>query len=110
VLGIDNDPDAIESARRNIDLNPGAEVTLGVLDLRRAMLRRFDVVMGNLTGATLVAAARELLALTAVPGRLILSGLLHDEEKQVLSAFPGCTIEKRSQEDEWVCVTLVQLH
>jgi ribosomal protein L11 methyltransferase len=108
VLAIDNDSDAIESARRNIDLNPGADVTLGLVDLRRARLRAFDVLLGNLTGGMLIAAAHDLRTLTAAQGQLILSGFLLDEQDDVLTAFAGCRLEKRSQEDEWVCVTLVQ--
>ena len=53
VLAIDEDPDAIQSARENVALNAGVEVTLGVLDLRRTTLRRFDVVLANLTGGLL---------------------------------------------------------
>ena len=108
VLAIDDDPDAIQSARENIDLNPGVEVTLGMLDLKRAMLRAFDIVLANLTGALLAAAAERMLALSAPGGLLVLGGFLENEEAHVLHAFPSCTIEARSQEDEWVCVTLLR--
>jgi ribosomal protein L11 methyltransferase len=108
ILAIDDDPDAIQSARDNLDLNPGAEVTLGTLDLRRATLRPFDVVLANLTGALLSAAADRLVALTASSERLILSGFLDSEEADVIAAFSSCRIERRSQEDEWVCVTLLR--
>jgi ribosomal protein L11 methyltransferase len=108
VLAIDDDPDAIQSARENIDLNPGIEVTLGIVDFRRAMLRTFDVILANLTGGMLTAAATALLALAAPRGRLILSGFLDSEERDLLAAFSSCTIEQRSQEDEWGCVTLLR--
>lgn len=108
VLAIDDDADAIQSARENVELNPGAEVTLGVLDLRRARLRPFDLVLANLTGTLLASAADPLLALAAPGGRLILGGFLDVEEPEVLAAFPSCRIEQRSQEDEWVCVTLLR--
>jgi ribosomal protein L11 methyltransferase len=106
VLAIDDDPDAIASARENVELNPGTEVTLGILDLRTARLRPFDVVLANLTGALLVSAAGVLLQLTAPGGRLILSGFLEHEEADVLRAFDGCTVERRSPDEEWVCATL----
>jgi ribosomal protein L11 methyltransferase len=108
VLAIDDDPDAIQSARENVDLNPGVEITLGIVDLRRAMLRAFDVILANLTGGLLTDAAASILALTAPAGRLILSGFMEAEEHDVLRAFSSCTIEQRSQEDEWVCVTLLR--
>jgi ribosomal protein L11 methyltransferase len=105
VLAIDDDPDAIQSARENLDLNPGAEVTLGTVDLRRAMLRPFDIVLANLTGGLLTATASTLLQLTAHGGHLILSGFMDTEEHDVLAAFASCKLARRSQQDEWVCVT-----
>ena len=106
VLAIDDDPDAIASARENVGLNPGADVTLGTVDLRAATLKPFDVVLANLTGGLLVAAAPALARLTTRGGRLILSGFMESEETDVLAAFASCEVERRSQEDEWVCVTL----
>ncbi|MGH9347410.1 MAG: 50S ribosomal protein L11 methyltransferase [Vicinamibacterales bacterium] len=108
VLAIDDDPDAVQSARENVALNPGAEVTLGVVDVRRALLRPFDLVLANLTGGLLTAAAAPLLGLTAPGGHLILSGFLETEAAGVLDGFSCCAIEHRSQEDEWVCVTLLR--
>lgn len=107
ILAIDDDPDAIESARENVGLNRGVEVTLGTMDLRRATLRPFDLVLANLTGALLTAAAATLVQLTARNGRLILSGFMEHEERGVMEAFASCEVERRSQEDEWVCVTLI---
>jgi ribosomal protein L11 methyltransferase len=106
VLAIDDDPDAIASARENLGLNPAANVSLGTLDLRRAALRPFDLVLANLTGGLLMAAADALMQLAARGGWLILSGFMQAEEPDVLAAFASCTIVQRSQEDEWVCVTL----
>ena len=106
VLAIDDDPDAIESAKENVALNPGVDVTLGVLDLRQAVLRGFDIVLANLTGGLLVAAARSIQALAAPGGRLVLSGFVEGDEDDVLAAFAPADIDHRSQEEEWVCVTL----
>ena len=106
VLAIDDDPDAIASARESVDLNPGVEVTLGIVDLRRATLRPFDVVLANLTGGLLTAASGALQRLAAPGGRLVLSGFLDHEERDVLAAFAASPIEQRSGEDGWVCVTL----
>ena len=106
VLAIDDDADAVQSARENVDLNPGVEVTLGIVDVRRAALRPFDVVLANLTGGLLVAASGPLLRLAAPGGRLVLSGFMDHEEHDVLAAFASCAVVTRSQEDEWVCVTV----
>jgi ribosomal protein L11 methyltransferase len=117
VLAIDDDPDAIQSARENIALNPDAEITLDAIDLRRPSLprrspggggRAFDVILANLTGGLLTTAAASILAFTAPGGSLILSGFMESEAQEVLDAFSSCTIGQRSQEEEWVCVTLLR--
>jgi len=106
VIGIDDDPDAIAAARENLVLNPRARVTLEVADLRVAEAASADLVLANLTGALLVSAARQLRQLTDSEGRLILSGFLHTEERDVLQAFAPLEVEHRAQEEDWLCVTL----
>jgi ribosomal protein L11 methyltransferase len=106
VVGIDDDPDAIASAQANLELNADADVTLLVADLRSADLGPADVVIANLSGGLLIAAARALEDLVARGGRLIVSGLLAAEESAVLTAFTPWHVEARTQEDEWVCITL----
>ena len=106
VTGIDDDGDAIESARKNAELNKGANVTLLVGDLRSTRLPAADVVVANLTGGLLIAVASTLQSLATRGGRLILSGLIISEEQDVLSAFAGWIVENRRDEDEWVALTL----
>ena len=122
VLAIDDDPDAIASARENLELNPGAHVTLDTLDLRAYpgptfssgayagpnFGSGFDLVVANLTGGLLVSAAPALTALAAPGGRLVLSGFMRPEEAGVRAAFSGCMVDARSQEEEWECVTLIR--
>jgi ribosomal protein L11 methyltransferase len=106
VTGIDDDPDAIQAARENLGLNPAATVTFDVIDLRRSSLPTADVVLANLTGGLLIAAAPTLMSLAIPGGRLILSGFMDHEETAVIEAFRPFTVTWREQEDEWVCVTL----
>ena len=106
VIAFDDDEDAINSARENLTLNPRARVTLQVGDLRESAAANADLVLANLTGALLVSAAGQLRQLTDSGGRLILSGFLAREEREVLQAFAPLAVEHRAQEEEWVCVTL----
>jgi ribosomal protein L11 methyltransferase len=105
-VGIDDDADAIAAAQENLELNPRAEVTLMVADLRSVDLAAADIVLANLTGGLLAAAAPILQDLTAREGRLIVSGLMAPEEADVVAAFTPWQIEHRAQEDEWVCLVL----
>ena len=105
-IAIDDDADAIQSARENGALNAGASVDFEVLDLRSAALSPVDIVLANLTGGLLLSTADRLQALTSARGALILSGFMQQEEAEVIAAFGRMQIQDRRQEDEWICVTL----
>jgi ribosomal protein L11 methyltransferase len=106
VIAIDDDADAVSAARENLTLNPRARVTLRVGDLRQMESANADLVLANLTGGLLVAAADRLKRLTDSGGRLILSGFMASEGRDVLAAFAPLAVEHRAQEEEWLCVTL----
>jgi ribosomal protein L11 methyltransferase len=106
VTGIDDDQDAIQSAWDNLALNPSAQVTLIVGDLRSTELVAADVIVANLTGGLLIQSAERLRKLTNAHGRLILSGFTADEERDVLAAFGAFSVEHRGEEEGWICVTL----
>jgi ribosomal protein L11 methyltransferase len=108
VLAIDDDPDAVAAAEANVALNQESRIALEVADFRAAKIGQFDLVMANLTGALLIASADRLASLTIPGGRLVLSGFMDHQEREVLRAFEGCTLEWRAQEDEWVCVGLTR--
>lgn len=105
-VGIDDDADAITAARENLELNPQAEATVLVADLRATDVGSADIVIANLTGGLLISAALRLQDFVARGGSLVLSGLMAVEEQDVLAAFPTWTVEQRSEEDEWLCLTL----
>jgi ribosomal protein L11 methyltransferase len=103
VLGIDNDPDALKSARENLVLNPDAGRTVFELaDLGEYTLPAVDVVTANLTGALLTRAAPLLLAALCPGGILIVSGLLTLERRDVSRTFEPAAIVWEQEEDGWV--------
>ena len=106
VAAIDDDPDAIQAATENVALNPGAHVKLQTVDLRTADLGRFDAVIANLTGGLLVQTSARLTDLCAPAAHLVLSGFMLSEEADVLAAYSALSVRSRTQEDEWLCVTL----
>ena len=107
VRGIDDDEDAIHAAWDNLALNPAAIVTLLVGDLRSTAFDPADIVFANLTGGLLMASADTIGALAGPQhGKLILSGFQVDEEKAVVAAFKGFAVERRDEEDGWICATL----
>lgn len=106
VVAIDEDAHAIQAAGENLGLNRGADVTLRAGDVRTDARGPFDVVLANLTGALLRDAARRLRDLAADGGHLVLSGFMRSEEAAVLASYGGLAVKGRTEEDEWLCVTL----
>ncbi len=105
VLGLDNDPDAIQAANDNLAVNPDTDqVRFLVSDLTTTPLPQSSVVVANLTGALLLREAKTLQAAATPSGMIILSGLLADEEDDVRRAFGGDA--RRMQEGEWVCLEI----
>jgi ribosomal protein L11 methyltransferase len=101
--GIDCDPDAIQSARENLELNRDLRsVRFEVADLAASGPRTADVVTANLTGALLVRSASTVLAAARSGGTLILSGLLARERHEVCAAFAPAAVVWEREEDGWI--------
>jgi ribosomal protein L11 methyltransferase len=106
-LGIDNDPDAIQSARGNIELNGCQDtVSVAIADLGSTPLPAADVVTANLTGALLARSAARLLDAVRPGGTLVLSGILADERDRVVTAFEPAAVVWEQEEDGWVGVAV----
>ena len=104
--GVDNDRDALDSARENVVLNDaGASVDLEHGDFRE-LHNRADVVLANLTGALLEHSADELAALVAPGGALVVSGFMNSESSVVPAFERLLNVVTVDFEDEWLCCTL----
>jgi ribosomal protein L11 methyltransferase len=107
VVGIDNDQDALTSARENVELNR-VPVALELSGLEhRSAERAFDVVLGNLTGALLIREAPALRSRLAEDGVLIVSGVTEAEGAGVKAAFvdAGLAVGQEIAEDGWVSLS-----
>lgn len=108
VLAVDDDSDAVEAAQENLDLNGATSgIELRVADFRTLPPHRFDVVTANLTGSLLARGAAIIAQAVAAGGSLIVSGVLREEEPEVMAAFaPAFAPVQRLSEDEWIGVLL----
>jgi ribosomal protein L11 methyltransferase len=110
VRAIDNDPDALQSARENVELNHVCEVvTLALSDVATEQSGPWHLVLANLTGAHLIGAAPALDTLAGRPqAHLILSGLQVGEAPEVTRAYErfGWLLAERAEEDSWVGLLL----
>jgi ribosomal protein L11 methyltransferase len=107
IVAVDNDRDALESARENIARN-GAAASIDIIhdDLAGLRIQRADVVLANLTGAVLIRYAEELRGLAVDGGYLILSGFGPEDAAVVLTAFGRLHAIAEHSEADWASLTL----
>jgi ribosomal protein L11 methyltransferase len=108
VLAIDVDPEAIAAARENIFLNQLHD-QVRVEDIPLSAIRQqFDLILANLTAPDLSSLAESLAGRLLVGGRLIISGLLHDDLDRLVQKFLALGLQtlKTYNKDEWVALAL----
>ena len=107
VLAVDNDPDAVETATRNIIRNR-LEHIVHVSDQDIASIKPgCNLLVANITHDTLVAMAKVLAGLPASKGFLILSGILKGgQENSIREIYTGQGLNflETLGKDEWVAL------
>ena len=104
ITGIDNDPEAFETAKENVLLN-GLE---GRIRLRCATVQEvggeFDAVVSNIESGPLIRMAGAIASKVRRGGRLALSGILVEQAGAVLSEYEkmGLAPAGRVTAGEWV--------
>jgi len=84
VIGIDNDPIAISTAKQNARLNKISGVKFRIADVRRWKSHaQIDIVIANLFSELLM----EILPRIKLAQRMILSGILRSQERDVRRAL-----------------------
>ena len=113
VVGFDNDPEAVGVSIENSELNGVVgQLEFSVGDLITGLrCRQADLVMANILANVLRQFARELVAVVAPGGWLVLSGILAVEIEAVRRDFaivaPGWAMESRTL-GEWADLKLVR--
>jgi ribosomal protein L11 methyltransferase len=103
VLAVDNDPVAVEAARKNALLNAvGDELQLRCAPVKE-LAGRYDIVIANLDPMTLAANRGKLVSLSA--RFLIVSGVPLDQWDGIRNLFVSrdLTLERQIMDSEWGC-------
>jgi ribosomal protein L11 methyltransferase len=102
-LGIDIDPDALESAAENVALNnAGDSVHLEARDFRE-ISSPAAIVLANLTGGLLEKHAAPLARLVEPGGYLVVSGFMDTEGGVIPALRQFLTLQSADREEEWQC-------
>ncbi|VWC09199.1 ribosomal protein L11 methyltransferase [Burkholderia pseudomultivorans] len=102
VVGIDIDPQAVESARQNSERNR-ADVTYGLPDACPA--GEFDIVVANILSNPLKLMASMLASKVKPGGRIALSGVLARQADEVAAVYARYVdISVWREHEGWVCL------
>lgn len=106
VVAVDHDAQALFATRDNAAYNDIDDAELSVLapdELETLPAGgEFDVVVANILANPLLELAPRLTGLTAVGGRLLLSGLLASQHDMIVRAYPQVAFAEPAQEAEWI--------
>lgn len=111
---VDNDPECIVVTDRHRDFNAispeqlASFVSEGFADPRIQQQAPYDLVIANILASPLIEMAADLVQATAQSGYLILSGLLIEQQQEVLAAYTarGMILAEGATRDEWAILTL----
>lgn len=114
VVGSDIDPEAVRVAHVNARLNgtPPPQLRLAVATgMNHPAIRRqgpYDLIVANILARPLMLLARDVSRALSPGGRLILSGLLTEQEAMVLGPYrmQGLRLIRRRRRDGWSTLTL----
>ena len=112
-LGVECDPVAVDCARDYATENRFGDHlefrcgTLEILDRQGAL--RPDLVLANLDRQTLLLLCDELAQYVSHGARLLLSGILLEQEQEIVEAFSkiGAMLSQRRELDGWVALELL---
>jgi ribosomal protein L11 methyltransferase len=106
VIGVDIDPQAIESARFNAGRN-GCDIAYYLPEDFAASAHRthYDVVVANILSSPLKLMAPMLSGRVAAGGALVLSGVLARQAEEVIKAYaPHIALSVWAERDGWVAL------
>lgn len=87
IIAVDNDLDAVLSAKRNISLNQAHNIELICTDLLN-IKGTYDIVLANLDVRTFTDHSQKIINLVKKHGYIIISGVLGRDKKSVFTLFP----------------------
>ncbi len=103
VVGVDNDPEALEVARENARINGLEHRVDFVLSDQVEVAGKFHVVMANIQAGPLIVMSGKLVERLGESGKLVLSGILCEQQKEVQQAYEllGLRLQEVREAGEW---------
>ncbi len=108
VIGIDNDEQALVASRINAERNDVSErIELHLPDA--APTTQVDVLLANILAGPLLELAEKFSRCVRLGGHLVLSGILHGQEAELLSRYAQWFTDLRvDRRDEWMRISALR--
>jgi len=109
VVAFDNDPVAIENAHENAGLNNVADrMDIRCCELDAVIPQAYDIISANINRNVLLSLSEVFMRYVHPGTKLILSGLLETDIKDVRPVYEksGWRFIQQSRQSEWVCMVL----
>jgi ribosomal protein L11 methyltransferase len=100
IIAVDNDPDAILNAKKNVSLNGASTIDL-VCDNLQDILGSFDIVLANIDIKTFSEYSEKVASLVERDGILFISGILRKNKDHLLHLFQGWNLVQNYQKNSW---------
>lgn len=100
IKAVDNDPDAVANARKNIRLNGALGIEATVSDLQ-SLTGSYDIILANLDIETFTKHGARIVSLFRDRGYLLSSGILGRDRKVFLNLFPGNCPFQEERKNAW---------
>ena len=103
VIGVDNDPQALEASRENTRRNNIAEERFEIYLPNEAPDIKADVMIANILAQPLISLSPTLSNMTKQNGLLVLSGILEQQASDVSERYSEWfDMEQPEQQEEWI--------
>jgi ribosomal protein L11 methyltransferase len=100
VIAIDNDPDTVFSAGKNIALNNTDRVSLACSDLQNVS-GKYDIVLANLDIRTFTRYSDKIKVFVKKGGHIIISGILWKEREKLSPLFHPFLLTQTEKKNAW---------
>jgi ribosomal protein L11 methyltransferase len=107
VFGFDIEPEAIENARHNAELNEVSEIQFEIGDSSVIPSEVYQLILANINRNVLTEILAKLCSHLSSNGYLILSGILNEDKAEIQNQLPtGVKFVKEVKKEEWAGIVL----
>lgn len=108
IYAIDYDIESVNNTLENLVLNNCSNITTEHKEIQNIEARQYDVILANINRHVLLSHADDLMNLCHKESRVLLSGILEQDENIVMETYnkAGFTLLKKQQRGEWLCLSL----